>query len=291
MAKNKKNSQDKHWFAKIKNSFWFIFIFGGLYFIYENNIFHIKDKLEIFFDPESHETSISGTRVFDINENLVIPEGDDGQMIEHAHYTLSYNEKHEQANWVAYVLESKEVGGQIGRSDNFEADPKVRTGSATTHDYRNSGYDRGHLAPAADFKFNKKAMAECFYMSNISPQKHSFNAGIWKKLEEKTRNWATQKEALYIIVGPILKPRLRKIGKVNRVSIPKYFYKVIADFREGKESMIAFLIPAEKSHEPLESFVVSVDEIEQLTGLDFYLDLEDKLENKLESQKDIKSWF
>lgn len=291
MARRRKYKKKKSWFRRIRNSLWFIVIFTLLYLIYDYNIFHIKDRLKAFFDPTGLETSISGTIAFDIDENLAIPQGGTGQMIEHTHYTLSYNDKHEQANWVAYVLENEEVGGSVGRSNNFEADPKVRTGSATTDDYRNSGYDRGHLAPAADFKFDKKAMDECFYMSNISPQKHSFNAGIWKVLEEKTRDWAKEKGALYIVVGPVLKPYLRKIGKINRVSIPKYFYKVIADFREGKESIIAFLIPAESSNKSLESFVVSVDEVEQRTGIDFYPDLENDLESKLEKQKNISHWF
>ena len=107
------------------------------------------------------------------------------QIIYHTGYTLSYNEKHEQANWVAYELTAQELAGTVKRKDSFKSDPMVKSESASLADYRKSGYDRGHLIPAADMKWSTTAMSESFYMSNMSPQSPSFNRGIWKKLESQ----------------------------------------------------------------------------------------------------------
>ena len=117
------------------------------------------------------------------------------QLVTHLGYSLSYNEKHEQANWVFYELTIDEVLGSIKRKDQFRADPNIKTGSASLSDYKRSGYDRGHLAPAADMKWSSKAMSESFFMSNMSPQTPSFNRGIWKKLENLVRKWAVENKS------------------------------------------------------------------------------------------------
>ena len=120
--------------------------------------------------------------------NYLPSQQSNGQIVHHANYTLQYNEEHEQASWVAYRLTSHHLQNpSTKRKDNFRSDPKVKTGSATLSDYKGSGYDRGHLAPAADFKWSSTAMSESFYMSNMSPQVPGFNRGIWKKLESKIR--------------------------------------------------------------------------------------------------------
>ena len=133
---------------------------------------------------------------------IELPQVEEGEVvIRHVGYTLSYNEIHEQANWVAYELTAEEVAGEVERKDAFRADPEVESGSAALADYRGSGYDRGHLAPVADMKWSAEAMAESFYMSNMSPQKPEFNRGIWKKLEMKVRGWATREEAVLIVTA------------------------------------------------------------------------------------------
>ena len=111
------------------------------------------------------------------------------QIISHTAYTLKYSEQHEQASWVAYTLKSSHTSGTVGRTNDFREDYKVKTGSASLSDYKGSGYDRGHLAPAADFKWSSTAMSESFFMSNMSPQKPGFNRGIWKKLESRKLPW------------------------------------------------------------------------------------------------------
>ena len=213
----------------------------------------------------------------------------EGEFIQHSNYSLSYSEEHEQAEWVAYELTAVETYKTVSRSDRFKADKTVSTGSATLADYKGSGYDRGHLAPAADMSFNSTAMRESFYMSNMSPQAPSFNRGVWKSLESRVRLFAKQSSPIYVVTGAVLTSGLPTIG-TNSVSIPKYYYKVILKGKGEYKEMIAFLIKNEKSSEPLSSFVVSTNEIEELTGIDFFPQLPNEFEEKLESTINISSW-
>ncbi|MCZ4693463.1 DNA/RNA non-specific endonuclease [Ancylomarina euxinus] len=212
-----------------------------------------------------------------------------GEIVKHKNYILSYSEKFEQAQWVAYELIAAETIGLVKRADNFRPDPIVKTGSANLNDYRGSGYDRGHLAPAADMGFSEAAMSESFYMSNMSPQRPSFNRGIWKNLEIQVRNWAKAYDKIYVVTGAVLKPGLPIIGK-NRVAVPEKYYKIIFREKAGQSDMIAFLLANKKSEQPLSSFIVSVDQLEKLTGLDFFPQLPDDLENKLEAQQNALKW-
>ncbi len=212
-----------------------------------------------------------------------------GEIIKHKNYILSYSEKFEQAEWVAYELSSNETVGLIKRDDDFRPDPVVKTGSANLKDYKGSGYDRGHLAPAADMGFSAAAMSESFYMSNMSPQKPSFNRGIWKNLETQVRNWAKVYDKIYVVTGGVLKSGLPFIGE-NRVAVPEKYYKIIFREKGSHAEMIAFLLANMKSEQPLSSFVVSVDEIEKLTGVDFFPQLPDGIENKLEAQRSAQNW-
>ena len=223
------------------------------------------------------------------NQEFELPKiQENEQIIHHNYYTLSYNEKHEQANWVAYKLTSNQVLGIFSRTDNFRVDPKVLTGSAMLSDYKGFGYDRGHLAPAADMKISKTSMSESFFMSNMSPQHPSFNRGIWKKLEEVVRSWAINEGTIYIATGPILEDDLSYIG--NHVSVPNYYYKVILDYSQPDIKGIGFILPNAKSNNSLINYVVSVDKVEQLTGIDFFTNLPDEIESKIESSYNISSW-
>ena len=144
-----------------------------------------------------------------------------GELTSHSRYILSYVETHEQAEWVYYKLNSNLANGNIERSNNFKEDYSVSTGSAKPSDYKYSGYDRGHLAPAGDMKSSYTAMSESFYMSNISPQNPSFNRGGWKKLESLVRSWANSSE-IHIVTAGLLTGELTKIGSTG-VSVPRYF--------------------------------------------------------------------
>ena len=145
-----------------------------------------------------------------------------GEIVKHKYYTLSYNEVYEQANWVHYKLYPAFLGGSTPRTDSFKPDPLVSTKSAQLSDYKGSGYDRGHLAPAADMKYNSVAMSESFYMSNMSPQNPSFNRGIWKRLESLVRGWGEKFEIYVSTAGVLGSNNLGAIGK-NRVTIPSEY--------------------------------------------------------------------
>jgi endonuclease G, mitochondrial len=218
--------------------------------------------------------------------------GSNDQIVRHLSYTLRYREQYEQADWVAYKLTSDEATAYLSREGNqFVPDPLVKTGSAVTTDYMRSGYDRGHLAPAGDFNLSADEKRESFYMSNMSPQVADFNRGIWSNLEQKFRDWARRDGEIYVVTGPVLKPGLPTIGRYNEVAVPEQYYKIALCMTDGQPRMIGFLLKNEFSNENLKTFVVAVDEIERLTGIDFFARLPDNLERTLEASTTTKGWF
>ena len=255
----------------------------------ENNasiIQSINNDYQVSFYPADKNTVVISCRYLDNQDYKFYPESD-GEIIEHTYYTLSYNESHEQAEWVHYKLNSSMIINNISRTDNFKPDYKVSTGTAISSDYAKSGYDRGHLAPAADMKVNTTSMKESFLLSNISPQNPSFNRGKWKSLESLVRSWALTNE-IYVTTAGVLNENFKKIGVINKISVPKYFYKIIFDKKNSK--MIAFLMPNQKLENNLKDYVVTVDRIEKLTGIDFYSELNDGIEEKLESEISTGEW-
>ncbi len=214
----------------------------------------------------------------------------DHQIIEHFAYTLSYNEEHEQADWVAYELTKEEATTTTyERTDDFRADPDVSTGSADLSDYQptQSTYARGHMAPAADFRWSEKAMSESFYMSNMSPQVHAFNEGKWLYLEMEERHWAEIYNGVYVVTGPVLRSGLPTIGS-HKVSVPEMYYKVILDLDEEKG--IGFLMPNQYIEDTFKNYAVSIDKVEAATGLDFFPALDDKTEENIESILNMSLW-
>lgn len=225
----------------------------------------------------------------DKQKKLEIPTLKKGDiLINHAAYSLVYDEVHEQAKWVAYELTAKETHKRYDRTNHFLVDPSVKTGSACDADYKGSGYDRGHLAPAGDMGWSATSMSESFYYSNMSPQVPGFNRGIWKKLEELVRTWASELDTIYVVTGPVLEADLATIGQ-NRVSIPKYYYKVILDIYSTQKA-IGFIIPNEASSASLKSYAVSIDAVEKITGIDFFPSLSDPIETKVEATRCLNCW-
>jgi len=222
-------------------------------------------------------------------DSLYLPRIDSFEIfISHFAYDLVYNEIHEQAKWVFYKLDSSRINGPISRTDKFKIDPLIETGSANHNDYRGSGFDRGHLAPAGDMTWSLQAMNESFYYSNMSPQVPSFNRGIWRKLESKVRSWVTDFDSIYVTTGPVLELNLSSIGE--GVSIPKYFYKSLVGFRDSSAISIAFFLPNEGSRKELQEFVISVDSLENMTGIDFNSKLDPKLQSPLENSVCMNCW-
>ena len=240
--------------------------------------------------PSSNEISTDDGINQDITSSFdYLPTSTTNQIIKHKFYSLSYHEKYEQAEWVAYELKKEHLIGTNRKRPFFEPDKKVKTKSANYRNYKNSGFSKGHLCPAGDRKFSEEAYNETFLTSNISPQKLDFNGGVWNRLEQKTRFWASKERHLYVITGGVLNDELATIGK-EKVAIPKYFYKILLDNSEPEVKAIAFLIPHKESKEPLLNFVVSIDSIEKLTHLDFFPALNDSIENQLEKSSNYKKW-
>ncbi len=216
----------------------------------------------------------------------------DAEIVRHTGFVLKYSELHEQPAWVAYHLTATEVESEEHpRRNNFREDPAVSTGSATKADYSGSGYERGHLAPAEDFEWSREAMDDCFYLSNISPQIGSFNRGVWVRLENKVRSWALENDEIFIVTGPVLTDgSYENLQLGSRVAIPKRFFKVVLDLKEPETKAIGFILKHEQSGDALGTFAFSIDEVERVTGLDFFHLLLDETEESLESSHDLSLW-
>ena len=255
-----------------------ILIAVGIYFYEE----YQKDReQEVVFDAGKIPKKDTNT--------YYLPTSTTGQVVHHGGYSLSYSEPHEQAEWVAYELKKSHLVNTDFKRPYFEIDEAVKTGAAHWRNYKNSGYDRGHLCPAGDRKYAKALHDETFLTSNISPQKHEFNAGIWNRLEHKVRYWAKKYDGVYVVTGGVFTSNMKTIGSEN-VAVPNRFYKVLLDNMDGKTKMLAFLLPHKDSNRPLYEYVVSVDEIEKLTGIDFFPQLDDKKEDELEASNSYKGW-
>ncbi|OGS74224.1 MAG: endonuclease [Flavobacteria bacterium RIFCSPLOWO2_12_FULL_35_11] len=241
-----------------------------------------------FYDGYAIETGVSNSTE-NISDFDFLPTSTTGQVVHHQFYSLSYNEKYEQAEWVAYELTQKQLSSISIKRPYFEKDPKVTTQSAHYKNFKDSGYNKGHLCPAGDRKFSVDAYNETFFTSNISPQTYEFNGGVWNRLEEKVRYWAQKYQKLYIVTGGVLTPNLKTIGS-EKVAVPQYFYKIILDYNAPEIKAIAFLMPHEKSEKGLYQFISSIDEIEILTGIDFFPELPDKIENEIEKYTNYTNW-
>lgn len=211
------------------------------------------------------------------------------QIVHHHAFSLAYDEDSEQALWVSYILTREQANARRTRRDRFRADDLVKTGSATLSDYKKSGYDRGHLAPAADMRWSKQSMSESFYLSNMSPQAPSFNQGIWRVLEEQVREWAVRDEKLMIATGPVFYQVIDTIGE-NEIWVPSHYYKIVVDVSLPKIKGIAFIMPNEKSNQTIYDFAVSIDSVEQVTGIDFMPNLPELNQMEIESNDDWLEW-
>lgn len=246
--------------------------------------FRTTDNTEEVKEPE-----ITSTEVPDQLEVQRCEQARAEQLIEHVGYRVSYNPDWRTPNWVAYELTKSETYGELDRYDHFDPDPDVKGASATFQDYSHSGYDRGHMAPAGDMKWDQTAMEESFYLSNICPQDHNLNKGVWNTLEEQTRYWARKFGSVYVVCGPIMSSNPKTIGR-NKVAVPDGFYKVLLSKINGQWQAIGFYFDNKPGEQPLRTYCKSVDEIEQMTGIDFFPALDDATENSIESSYSTSAW-
>ncbi len=212
------------------------------------------------------------------------------RVITHKGFTLSYNYDWKIPNWVAYELTDIEVKGEVPRYDKFKPDPMVpQNVSAHTNDYKHSGYDRGHMAPAADMKWDEQVMRESFYLSNICPQNPNLNGGVWKDLEEQVRELASQKGKIFVICGPIVNDTSKTIGE-NKVVVPQAFFKVLLQEENNKLYTIGFVYENISGRKPMSTYAMTVDEVEEMTNIDFFPSLPNKIEKKVEADVDFSKW-
>ncbi|MBO0343141.1 MAG: DNA/RNA non-specific endonuclease [Bacteroidota bacterium] len=242
---------------------------------------------ENFYTPATYSGTDSSKA--DVMESDYLPNSTTGEVVEHSYYTFSYSEPFEQAEWVAYILKKEHLTYDDRERPYFIEDPKVKTKSADWRNYRGSGYDRGHLVPAGDRRFSEQAYNETFYTSNISPQDNYFNAGIWNRLEQKVRTWCKKYGDLMVVTGGVLEFGLAEIGEEG-VDVPQTFYKIVLRGNGEGAKVVAFLIPASETDEPLENFLVSIDVIEKKTGIDFFEKQPKAWQSKIESKVDARGW-
>lgn len=242
---------------------------------------------ENFYTPASYSYPNS-TGEDRVSEDL-LPSSTTGEVVHHEYFSLSYNEPYEQAEWVAYELKKSQLTYDDRKRPYFIEDPKVPSKSADWRNYKGSGYDRGHLCPAGDRRFSEYAYNETFYTSNISPQDRDFNAGIWNRLEQQVRYWCKKYGNLVVITGGVLENGLEEIGEED-VDVPRAFYKIVIQIDGKAPKAVAFLMPAEESQKPLQHFLVSIDSLEERTGINFFEHQPKAWQDKLESKVTSNGW-
>jgi len=244
---------------------------------------------------DSCRTTVSaGERLTDSIDSLqyvVIPDDIQAELINYPGFNVSFNASARQPNWVAWELTADEAASTYTdrKSSDFAPDPDVK-GCPELSDYRRSGFSRGHMAPAADMRWSQKAMDACFLLTNISPQDAKLNGGAWGKLEDRCRVWAARDSSIIIICGPVLSDRLpRTIGK-NRIPVPERFFKVVLAPYATPPRGIGFIMPNTKVEGGIAAAAVSIDEVEAITGFDFFSSLPDDIENRIESECNFPLW-
>ena len=224
------------------------------------------------------------------------------QILKRRGYTTSYNSKTKTPNWVAWHLTKAHTYGSYQRDQEvFAEDESVKAPRATDNDYYNSRYDRGHMCPAGDNKWDQQAMTESFLFTNVCPQNHGLNKYEWNDLEILCRDWAREYGAIDIVCGPLYSSgserfsvgkgsdsQQKTIGR-NMVWVPDAFFKVVL-CRQGRPKAIGFVYRNEGKKQPMGEAVRSVDEIEAMTGIDFFPALDDATESRIEASASLLEW-
>ncbi len=264
---------------QIKGSFGMLIIFILIVAAFSIKA-HMQDE-----DPDTTNISKSITGL----EKVITNPDFDERIIDYAGMRVSFNPGMHIPNWVAWELTAEEAIGQESRNNNFISDNRV-PGCPAPSDYTNSGFDRGHMAPAGDMKWSPLAMKESFYMTNICPQDKKLNTGSWKGLEEKCRDWAKVDSAIIIVAGPVLTDKLTEsIGKIH-VRVPKRFFKVILSPYSNPPRAIGFIMPNGKVPGGMQAAAMSVNDVERITGHNFFSALPDSIEELIESQCQFHKW-
>ncbi|MDM9631524.1 DNA/RNA non-specific endonuclease [Robiginitalea aurantiaca] len=237
-------------------------------------------------DPYKSDSDRVETSVFPED---FLPYYQGGVQVLHDYYLLSYVEKYEQSAWVAYTLDKAHLTTDQRVRPYYVQDPEVPSGSAHWRNFKGSGYDRGHLCPAGDRRFSETAYNQTFYTSNISPQDSRFNAGIWNELEQQIRSWAKKYGRVYVITGGVLRNDLNTIGEEG-VAVPEAFYKVVIRKAGDDIRVLGFLMSNADSDRQIQEFVIPLDELEALSGLDFFPEFSEGVQQSLEGDIALRYW-
>ena len=204
-------------------------------------------------------------------------------------YTVSYNPKLKIPNWVAWHLTEDHADGDVKRFNSYLEDEDVPSPRATPEDYKGSGWSHGHMCPAGDNKWDRKAMRETFLLTNMCPQDASLNSGLWNRIEMDCRKWAKKYGDVYIVCGPVLLNREHEtIGK-NKVVVPEAFFKVILCLH-GNPKAIGFIIRNNGGKKKRDHYINTVDDVERITGMNFFPSLPDEIEDKVERYANFDDW-
>jgi endonuclease G len=204
------------------------------------------------------------------------------ELADRVHFFLCHDSSRRVPLWVGYTLSPAQLDGHATRPSRFHQDFELTGPSATDRDYRHSGYSRGHLAPAADFAFSPHAIRSTFLLSNAVPQKQSVNASSWLRVENAIRALARKSGQVYVFTGTLFEGETVVIGH-GRIAVPSHTFKAVLALDGNRKTMVAFIVP---NHDgvrgPAEKFAVSIDEVERRSGLDFFGELDDPEESRLE---------
>ncbi len=211
------------------------------------------------------------------------------QIIQRKAYTLSYNKENKLPNWVAWHLTSDHTDGAIKRLNTYFEDITVPTPRATDKDYHGSSWTHGHMCPAGDNKWDLEAMQESNILTNICPQDGHLNTGLWNRIEQDCRKWAQKYGEIFIVCGPVLLNSEHETIGENNIVVPEAFFKVILRITP-KPKAIGFVIRNNKGTKKRDQFINNVDEVERITGIDFFPALPNDIENEVESNANIDDW-
>lgn len=245
-------------------------------------------------ETNQSSSKTSGTSVAEGNfDGLEIPVYTRGTLSETIRkrysYTVSYNHEMKNPNWVAWTISAEHASGKVQRMA-FQDDEDMPDPKGYLSDYYNSGYDRGHMCPAADNKWSEKAMEDCFLITNMCPQDNGLNRGMWNSIEQQCRSWAVKYGKVYVVCGPIyLNQQHRKIGR-NKVVVPEAFFKVVLRMGDYPQAIGFICRNQSQKGRKKTDFVNSIDEVERITGYDFFSKLPDNIENKVEAKADMNEW-
>jgi endonuclease G len=225
-----------------------------------------------------------------VSQDLEVPAYSDHDIIlKRLAYITSYDKTNKIPKWVAWHLTSDHTSGDQRRLSNFIVDDEVPFPRAELVDYKGSGYDRGHMCPAGDNKWGFEPMKESFYLTNICPQDNNLNCGDWNELEIACRDWANKYGDIYIVAGPILYKGKHKTIGPNKVTVPEAFFKVVLCMN-GTPKAIGFIYKNQPCNNPQSSYVNSIDQVERITGFDFFPNLPDEIEEIVESKANLSEW-